>query len=79
MPSDLPAVKEQLRRMLDAMHEDITWDDVLAEVEFRRKIHRGLMDIDAGRVVRNEDLMRMLSEALSRPAGRGMAPLEPAE
>ena len=54
------SVKEQARELMDRLPPDVDWDAVLDAVEVRRKIARGLADIEAGRVVPHAEAMRRL-------------------
>lgn len=44
----MAAVKDLVIKLAQELPEDATWDDVLYEVELRRKIERGLRQADAG-------------------------------
>lgn len=42
-------VKEEAQRLVAALPEDSTWDDVMHEIYVRQAIDRGLADSRAGR------------------------------
>ena len=42
-------IKEEARRLLDNLPEDITWDDLMHEIYVRRSIAAGLEDAKAGK------------------------------
>ena len=44
-------VKEQARKMLEQMPEDVSWDQVLDAIRVRRLIEKGLRDVEKGRTV----------------------------
>ncbi len=43
-------VKEEARRLLDKLPEDMTWDDLMHEIYVRQSIEAGLADSEAGKV-----------------------------
>ncbi len=42
-------IKEEARRLLDKLPEDLTWDDLMHEIYVRQSIEAGLKDAKAGR------------------------------
>ena len=50
MASATPSVKQQARKLLDELPDDVTWDDIVYELAVRRSIELGRADVDAGRV-----------------------------
>ncbi len=45
-----PNIKEEARRLLEKLPEDLTWDDLMHEIYVRQSIEAGLEDAKAGRV-----------------------------
>jgi hypothetical protein len=43
-------IKEEARRLLDKLPEEITWDDIMHEIYVRQAIEAGLNDSKAGRI-----------------------------
>lgn len=43
-------IKEQAKRLIENLPEDMTWDDLMHEVYVRQSIEAGLADSEAGRV-----------------------------
>jgi hypothetical protein len=43
-------VKEEAKRLLEKLPEDITWDDLMHEIYVRQSIENGLADSEAGRL-----------------------------
>jgi hypothetical protein len=43
-------VKEEAKRLIEKLPEDISWDDLMHEIYVRQSIEAGLADSDAGRV-----------------------------
>ena len=42
-------IKDEVRRLLDRLPEDATWDDLMHEIYVRKAIDAGMADSDAGR------------------------------
>jgi len=51
-------IKSQARRLIDALPEDATWDDVMYHVYVRQCIDAGIDDAEAGRVVEVGEVRR---------------------
>lgn len=47
---DATNVKEEARRLIERLPEDITWDDLMHEIYVRQSIGAGLADSAAGKV-----------------------------
>jgi hypothetical protein len=43
-------IKEEARRLIDKLPEDITWDDLMHEIYVRQSIEAGLADSKEGKV-----------------------------
>jgi hypothetical protein len=43
-------VKEEAKRLIDRLPEDVTWDDLMHAIYVRLSIERGLADSAAGKV-----------------------------
>ena len=43
-------VKEEARRLVDNLPEDVTWDDLMYQIYVRQTIEAGLADSEADRV-----------------------------
>lgn len=44
-------IKEEARRLIDRLPEDITWDDLMHEIYVRQSVEAGLDDSKAGKTV----------------------------
>ena len=51
-------IKSDAHRMIDALPDNATWDDVMYGVYVRQCIEAGIQDADAGRVVDVEEVRR---------------------
>ena len=49
-------IKEEARRLVDALPDDSTWDDLIYRIYVRKTIESGLADSEAGRVIEVEEL-----------------------
>lgn len=49
-------VKEEARRLLDKLPEQITWDDLMHEIYVRQSIEVGLEDSEAGKITDVDDV-----------------------
>lgn len=45
------SIKEEARRLLDKLPEEVTWDDIMHEIYVRQAIEAGLNDSKAGRTI----------------------------
>jgi predicted transcriptional regulator len=53
---------EQVRKLLDVLPEDGSLEDIQYHIYVRQQIDRGLSDIEAGRVVSHDEVVRRLSK-----------------
>ena len=44
-------IKDEARRLIDRLPEDITWDDLMREIYVRQAVEAGLDDSKAGKTV----------------------------
>jgi hypothetical protein len=44
-------VKEEAKRLIEKLPENVTWDDLMHEIYVRQSIEAGLADSEAGRVI----------------------------
>lgn len=49
-------VKEEARKLVEALPDDVTWDELMRRVWERRAIEQGRADIAAGRFVTTDAL-----------------------
>ena len=57
-------VKEEIRKMLDQLPDDVTFEDVQYHIYVRQKLERGLKDMQEGRVIDQEEMERRMSRWL---------------
>jgi hypothetical protein len=51
-------VKEEARRLVDNLPEDVTWDDLMYQIYVRQTIEAGLADSEADRVTDVKDVRK---------------------
>ena len=54
-------VKEEAKKMLDNLPDEITWDDLMYEIYVRQKVELGLKAIEEGRVISHEEMKKRFS------------------
>ena len=58
--------KEEVRKMLDQLSDDVSFEDIQYHIYVREKIEHGLKDIEEGRVLNQEEIERRMSKWLER-------------
>ena len=48
--------KEEIRRMLDTLPDDVSWEDIQYSIYVRERIERGLREADEGKVIDQEEI-----------------------
>jgi len=56
-------IKETAHQLIDQLPDDASWEKVLYILQVRRDVEAGLADVEAGRVVKTEQLRRDLGLA----------------
>jgi len=51
-------IKEEAKRLLEKLPDDLTWDDLMHEIYVRQSIEPGLADSEAGKVVEVADVRK---------------------
>jgi predicted transcriptional regulator len=54
--------KQAVQTLLDQLPDDASFEDIQYHIYVRQKIERGLEDIDAGRVVSQDEVERRMSK-----------------
>lgn len=57
----MSTVKDEARRLIDSLPEEVTWDDLMYQLYVKKKIEEGLKAEEEGRVVPHEDVKKMFS------------------
>jgi len=58
--------KEEVRRMLDHIPDDASFEDIQYHIYVRQKIERGLNDIEEGGVLSQEEVERRMAKWLGK-------------
>jgi predicted transcriptional regulator len=58
--------KEEVKRMLDQIPDDATFEDIQYHIYVREKIERGLKDIQEGRLLSQEEVEQRMSKWLGK-------------
>jgi predicted transcriptional regulator len=58
--------KEEVRKILDEIPDDASFEDIQYHIYVREKIDRGLKDIEEGRVLSQEEVEQRMSKWLGR-------------
>jgi predicted transcriptional regulator len=62
----MSTAKEEVRKMLNQLPDDASFEDIQYHIYAREKIERGLKDIQDGRVLSQEDVEERMSKWLGR-------------
>ena len=58
--------KEEVRKMLDQLPDDASFEDIQYHIYVQEKIERGLRDIQEGRVLTQEEIEERMAKCLGR-------------
>lgn len=58
--------KEEVRKILDQLPDDASFEDIQYHIYVREKIEHGLKDIKEGRVISQQEIERRMSKWLVR-------------
>ena len=59
-------IKEQVLKLVRAMPENATLDDVMAELYFKKKVDAGLKELDEGKGISHKDVEKRMSRWLTK-------------
>lgn len=62
----MKTAKEEVRRMLDQIPDDATFEDIQYHIYVREKIERGLRDVQEGRLLSQEEVEQRMSKWLGK-------------
>ncbi|MBC8181401.1 hypothetical protein H8E88_09775 [candidate division KSB1 bacterium] len=51
-------VKEEAKKLVNNLSDEVTWDDVMYEIYVRKKIEEGLQAADEGRLISHEEVKK---------------------
>ncbi len=58
--------KEEVRKLLENVPDDATFEDIQYHIYVRQKIERGLKDIEEGNVLTNDQVRKRMSKWLGK-------------
>jgi predicted transcriptional regulator len=64
--ADSRNIKSDARRIVDELPDNATWEDLMYEIYVRESIEAGLADVEAGRVVSQEDAVSRIRARIRR-------------
>lgn len=67
-------VKSEALAMIQAMPDDVTWEQLSYRIYLRAKVERGMAEIDAGMGVPHEQVKKEVAEWLASFGPRPLAP-----
>ncbi len=56
----MTAPKTQIKKILDRLPEDSSYDEILKELAFFKIVERGLKDSKNGKIITNEDMKKRI-------------------
>ena len=62
----MAGVKEQVIQMIQSLPEDITIDDIIAELYFKLQVDAGLKELDEGKGIPHEEVEKRMSQWLRK-------------
>ena len=63
-------VKEEMKKMLETLPEDCTWEDIQYDIYVREKIERGMAAANAGDIISQEEAEERVDQWL-KSSGQG--------
>lgn len=62
----MSAIKEKVIKMIKVLPENVTVDDIMAELYFKQQVDAGLKELDEGKGVAHEDVERKMNKWLQK-------------
>ncbi|MGA1826092.1 MAG: addiction module protein [bacterium] len=56
------SIKESAKKIIDDLPDDVTYDELIQELLFKRMIERGLRDSQENRVISDEELRKEIEK-----------------
>ncbi|HBR21927.1 MAG TPA: hypothetical protein DD713_05070 [Nitrospiraceae bacterium] len=61
----MAAVKQQVIKMIQSLSEEISIDDIMAELYFKLQVDAGLKELDEGKGIPHEEVEKRMSKWLT--------------
>jgi hypothetical protein len=55
-------VKEEIKKMIDSLPEEVSYDDIMAEIYFKQRVDKSLAQIEKGETISHEEANQRLSK-----------------
>ena len=59
-------IKQQVIQIIQSLPDDVTLDDIMAELYFKLQVDAGLKELDAGKGIPHEEVEKRMSKWLTR-------------
>ena len=61
----MPTVKDEIRRMIESLPDDATWEDVQYSIYVRERIERGRAEAAEGKMLEEDEVERRMKPWLT--------------
>ncbi len=62
----MPKVKDKVIQMIKSLPEDVSVDDIIAELYFKLQVDAGLKELDEGKGIPHEKIEKRMSKWLTK-------------
>ncbi|MBI5188495.1 MAG: hypothetical protein HZA07_05435 [Nitrospirae bacterium] len=62
----MAGIKKQVIHMIESLPEDVTVDDIMAELYFKLQVDAGLRELDEGKGIPHEEVEKRMSKWLTK-------------
>ena len=62
----MAGIKEQVIHLIQTLPEDVTVDDIMAELYFKLQVDAGLRELDEGKGISHEEVEKRMSKWLTK-------------
>lgn len=62
----MAGIKEQVIQLIQTLPEDVTVDDIMAELYFKLQVDAGLRELDEGKRISHEEVEKRMSKWLTK-------------
>lgn len=62
----MAGIKEQVIQLIQTLPEDVTVDDIMAELYFKLQVDAGLRELDEGKGIPHEEVEKRMSKWLTK-------------
>ena len=57
----MKTIKEEAKRLIDKLPDEVTWDEIMAELYFSQQVEQGMKDVAEGRVYSHDQVKKMVT------------------